>query len=58
MRSGDRVRSWQVLRSVSELKTVRLGRGRFWEIDVEYENQNGDPVATESYTGFGYRKGK
>jgi len=58
VRVGDRLKTYQVLRSVSGLKTTKLGTGRFWVIDVEYENQNGDPVATESYTGFGYRKGE
>jgi acyl dehydratase len=58
VRVGDRLKTYQVLRSVSGPKTTKLGTGRFWVIDVEYENQNGDPVATESYTGFGYRKGE
>ncbi len=56
VRPGDRLRTWQVLRSVSEPKTTKLGSGRFWVIDVEYENQDGEWVGTESYTGFGYRR--
>lgn len=56
VRPGDRLRTWQVLRSVSEPKTTRLGRGRFWVIDVEYVNQRGEDVGHESYTGFGYRR--
>ncbi len=56
VRPGDRLRTWQVLRSVSEPKTTKLGRGRFWVIDVEYENQRGESVGKESYTGFGYRR--
>jgi hypothetical protein len=56
VRLGDRLRTHQVLRSVSGLKTTKLGTGRFWVIDVEYENQNGESVGTESYTGFGYRR--
>jgi acyl dehydratase len=56
VRPGDRLSTRQVLRSVSERKTTRLGTGRFWVIDVEYRNQNGDLVGVESYTGFGYRK--
>lgn len=56
VRPGDRLRTWQVLRSVSEPKTTKLGRGRFWVIDVVYVNQRGDWVGTESYTGFGYRR--
>lgn len=56
VRPGDRLRTRQVLQSVSEVKTTKLGTGRFWVIDVEYRNQHGDLVAVESYTGFGYRK--
>jgi len=56
VRPGDRLRTHQVLRSVSEEKTTKLGTGRFWVIDVEYENQRGESVGTESYTGFGYRR--
>jgi len=57
VRMGDRLRTHQVLRSVSEEKTTKLGTGRFWVIDVVYENQDGELVAVESYTGFGYRRG-
>jgi len=56
VRPGDRLRTWQVLRSVSAPKTTKLGTGRFWVIDVVYENQKGEHVGTESYTGFGYRR--
>ncbi|HUY64702.1 MAG TPA: MaoC family dehydratase N-terminal domain-containing protein [Acidimicrobiales bacterium] len=56
VRIGDVLRTRQVLRSVSEPKTTKLGTGRFWVIDVEYHNQHGDLVAVESYTGFGYNK--
>ena len=37
-------------------KRTKLGTGRFWVIDVEYQNQRGEWVGTETYTGFGYRK--
>jgi acyl dehydratase len=56
VRPGDEIVSAQVLRSVSDEKTTRLGTGRFWVIDVEYRNQRGDLMGVESYTGFGYRK--
>jgi len=56
VRPGDRLRTWQVLRSVSAPKRTRLGLGRFWVIDVVYENQEGEHVGTETYTGFGYRR--
>ena len=56
VRIGDVLRTHQVLRSVSEEKTTKLGTGRFWVIDVVYTNQDGALVAIESYTGFGYRR--
>jgi acyl dehydratase len=56
VRIGDVLRTHQVLRSVSEEKTTKLGTGRFWVIDVIYQNQDQDLVAVESYTGFGYRR--
>lgn len=56
VRMGDRLRTWQVLRSVSEPKRTKLGLGRFWVIDVEYVNQHGEFVGRETYTGLGYRR--
>ena len=56
VRPGDRLSTWQVLRSVSAPKTTKLGTGRFWVIDVEYVNQKGESVGTETYTGFGYKR--
>ncbi len=57
VRPGDRITHRQVLKSVSEPKTTKLGAGRFWVIDLEYHNQGGQLVGIESYTGFGYRRG-
>src|ERR1700741_5127613 len=34
VRPGDRLRTRQLLRSVSEPKTTKLGTGRFWGIDA------------------------
>jgi acyl dehydratase len=56
VRPGDVISYAQVVRSISEEKTTKLGTGRFWVIDVEYRNQRGDLVGVESYTAFGYRK--
>jgi acyl dehydratase len=56
VRMGDVLRTHQVLRSISEEKTTKLGTGRFWVIDVVYANQDGELVAVESYTGFGYKR--
>jgi acyl dehydratase len=57
VRPGDVLHTRQILRSVSEPKTTKLGTGRFWVIDVEYVNQRDDIVGVESYTGFGYKRG-
>jgi uncharacterized protein len=56
VRIGDVLRTHQVLQSVSEEKTTKLGTGRFWVIDVVYTNQNDELIAVESYTGFGYKR--
>lgn len=56
VRVGDRLNACQILRSVSEPKTTKLGRGRFWKIDVEYRNQRGELVGVDSITGLGYRR--
>ena len=56
VRVGDRLKTTQILRSVSDLKTTKLGTGRFWVLEVEIENRNGDLCAIESYTGYGYNR--
>ncbi len=58
VRPGDRISNHQVLKSVSGPKTTKLGTGRFWIIDVEFHNQDGELVGIETYTGFGYRRGE
>lgn len=55
VRPGDVISHHQVLRSISDAKTTKLGTGRFWVIDVVYRNQRGGLAGLESYTGFGYR---
>ena len=56
VRPGDVVSYAQVLRSVSDTKTTKLGTGHFWVVDVEYTNQRAELVGIESYTAFGYRR--
>jgi len=56
VRPGDVLHTRQVLRSISDPKTTKLGTGRFWVIDVEYLNQRDEVVGVESYTGFGYKR--
>ncbi len=57
VRPGDRLKTRQILHSVSDPKTTKLGTGRFWVIEVQYLNQNEELVAKEMYTGFGYKRG-
>lgn len=57
VRPGDRLKTRQILHSVSEPKTTKLGTGRFWVIEVQYVNQKDQLVAKEMYTGFGYKRG-
>jgi acyl dehydratase len=54
VRPGDVISTSQVLRSLSEPKTTKLGTGRFWVIDVPYRNQRDELVGVETFTGFGY----
>jgi acyl dehydratase len=56
VRMGDRVHSHQVLRSLSDIKTTPLGTGRFWNIEVIYENAKGELLAREEIAGFGYKR--
>ena len=56
VRTGERLRTYQTLRSVSEEKQVKLGLCRFWVIDVVIENLAGERCAIDRYTGLGYRK--
>ena len=56
VRPGDVISTCQVLRSLSEPKTTKLGTGRFWVIDVPYRNQRDELVGVETFTGFGYRR--
>jgi len=52
---GDRIRTVQTVRSITEVKQIRLGTGRFWTIDVTCTNQDDDVVGVESYDFFCYQ---
>ena len=56
VRMGDVLTTRQIIRTVGELKDTKLGRGRFWTIDVETVNQRGEWVGTDTYTCLGYRR--
>ena len=53
---GDRLRTRQILQSVSEEKDTRLGRGRFWVIEMQYYNQRDELLGVDSFNCFGYRR--
>ena len=55
VRPGDRIHCSETLRSLSEVKTTKLGEGRFWVIEAVCRNQRDAWVGTETMTGFGYR---
>lgn len=52
--AGDSLHSYQVLQSVSERKRNRLGEGRYWVVDIVFENQQRVFVGRDRYTAFGY----
>jgi acyl dehydratase len=56
VRMGDKLTTYQVIRSISDIKTTKVGTGRFWTIDVESVNQHGEHVGTDTYSCFGYRR--
>lgn len=56
VRPGDVLSTCQILQSIGEPKQTRVGRGRFWTIDVRATNQRGDWVGTESYSFLGYAR--
>jgi hypothetical protein len=53
---GDLISSQQILLSVSDEKNTRLGRGRFWEIEVQYHNQRDELAGLEQFSCLGYRR--
>jgi acyl dehydratase len=56
VRPGDVIGTSEILRSISDPKTTKLGTGRFWVIDVEYRNHHDVLVGVETFTGFGYQR--
>ena len=56
VRPGDQISTRQMIRSISELKTRKLGTGRSWTIDVTYTNQNDEVVGIETYEMFSYKR--
>ncbi|WP_374596145.1 MaoC family dehydratase N-terminal domain-containing protein [Sphingosinicella sp.] len=53
---GDRLRTQQVVRDIGDIKDTKLGRGRFWTVEMQYLDEAGDLVGVERYEFFGFRK--
>jgi len=53
---GDRLKTQQVVKAIGDLKTTKLGQGRFWTIEMQYLSENSDLVGIESYEFFGFEK--
>jgi acyl dehydratase len=51
---GDRLSVSQRLVDISQWKKTRLGEGHFWTMDRLYRNQDGELVARERMSAFGY----
>jgi acyl dehydratase len=51
---GDRLQISQKLVDISPWKKTRLGEGHFWTMDRIYRNGQGELVARERLTAFGY----
>ena len=56
VRPGDVLTTHQIVRSISDVKTTKVGTGRFWVIDVECYNQHGEFVGRDTYSCLGYRR--
>lgn len=53
---GDRLRTQQVVRNIGDIKETKLGRGRFWTIEMQYLDEADNLVGVERYAFFGFRK--
>lgn len=56
VRHGDRITTTQTIRDISDEKTLRVGTGRFWTIDVTHRNQEGEVKGVETYEMFSYKR--
>jgi acyl dehydratase len=56
VRIGDTLTIRQTVKSISDFKQTKVGKGRFWVIEVETTNQHGEHVGTDIYTCLGYRR--
>jgi len=53
---GDRISAEQKLLSVSDKVDTKLGKGRYWIIEVIYKNQSNELVGMQKIHFLGYKK--
>ena len=53
---GDKISAEQKLVSVSNEVETKLGRGRYWAIEVTYKNQSNNLVGKQNIEFLGYKK--
>lgn len=53
---GDRLKTQQVVRAIGDIKQTKLGRGRFWTIEMQYLDESANLVGVERYEFFGFVK--
>jgi len=56
VKDGDEISSNQILLSISDLVTTKLGKGRYWVIEVTYFNQEEIIVGKQNMHFLGYEK--
>ena len=56
VKDGDQISSNQKLLSVSDLVTTKLGKGRYWVIEVNYFNHHKITVGKQNMHFLGYEK--
>lgn len=53
---GDRLKTQQVVRAIGDIKQTKLGRGRFWTIEMQYLGESERLVGVERYDFLGFVK--
>ena len=53
---GDEISSEQKLISISDIVKTKLGKGRYWLIEVKYHNQKNQLTGKQNIHFLGYKK--
>ena len=56
IKDGDEINSEQKLLNISDLVETKLGKGRYWVIEVKYFNQDKVLVGKQNMHFLGYKK--